>query len=343
MTRARRGPVAGAALLAAASLAWGCATSQPRSVLDAAGPAARRLENLGWPVLVGFLVTSAVMWLLLVWVARRRTGSLAEHAPIEARGGGRWLLVGGLAIPAIAFAEAYFATVYTMGTFPMGHEPEGPAQIRVVGRQWWWEVHYRIGGLTERFVTANEIHVPAGRPIDVELESRDVIHSFWVPRLHGKVDLIPGLVNRIRIQADRPGTYEGACAEFCGPQHARMRFVVIADSPEDFRRWLEHQREPAPAPATAAALRGRRLFEGAACATCHTVRGTDAKGTVGPDLTHLASRRTIAGASLTRDVATLHAWVANAQSLKPGARMPNVTQFTGGELGDVVTFLEGLE
>src|SRR5207237_4857130 len=163
--------------------------------------------------------------------------------------------------------------------------------------QWWWEVQYRMGDLTQYVTTANEIHIPAGRPVDLQLVSADVIHSFWAPRLHGKVDLIPGMDNRIRLQADRPGVYQGACAEFCGLQHARMRFVVVAEESPAFEAWLEHQRQPAAARVSSASgERGKPLFMNVACVLCHTVRGTDARGTVGPDLTHFAQRRLIGAA-----------------------------------------------
>src|SRR5205814_7082516 len=192
----------------------------------------------------------------------------------------------------------------------------------VLGHQWWWEVQYRMGDPNQYVATANEIHIPVGRPVDLQLVSADVIHSFWAPRLHGKVDLVPGMDNRIRLQADRPGVYQGACAEFCGLQHAHMRFVVVAEEPAAFEAWLDHERKPAAEhPPTAEAKHGKALFEGGACLLCHTVRGTNARGTVGPDLTHFAQRALI-GAAFPQNVATLHAWVTNAPSLKPGALMP---------------------
>ena len=191
--------------------------------------------------------------------------------------------------------------------------------------------------------TANEVHIPVGQPVDLQLVSADVIHSFWAPRLHGKVDLIPGMDNRIRIQADEPGVYHGACAEFCGLQHAHMRFVVVAEEPAAFEAWLDNQRKPAvERPLTAAAQRGKALFNAGPCVLCHTVRGTDARGTVGPDLTHFAKRALI-GAAFPQDVATLHAWVTNAPSLKPGTLMPALTQFSGSELQDLVAYLQTLQ
>jgi cytochrome c oxidase subunit 2 len=280
-------------------------------------------------------------------VAWRRTGSLEEHDPVEAASDSRWILVGGFAVPALAFGAVFVATLRTLDAFAMHHgdsmgEPE-PAALRVVGHQWWWEVHYRIGDLPEWVTTANEIHVPAGRPVEADLESADVIHSFWVPRLHGKVDLIPGQVNRIRLEAERPGTYPGECAELCGMQHAHMRLTVIADEPAAFDAWLAHQRSQAAQPSGEQAQRGAQLFRERACVLCHTIRGTGALATVGPDLTHLASRTTLAAGSLPNDLANLHAWVIDAPSLKPGVRMPALTQFRGRDLRALVAYLDQLE
>jgi cytochrome c oxidase subunit II len=343
MSRARR---AGLALLGSIPFLVSACTWE-RSSLDPAGPAARRLSDLGWPILLGFLVVSAVMWGLLVWVALRRTGTLQEHEPVDSPGDPRWIVVGGFVIPGVAFAAVFVATLRTMSAFPMEHAHGGageaaPADIRITGHQWWWEVQYREGALSERVTTANEIHVPAGTPVEIELASDDVIHSFWAPRLHGKVDLVPGFLNRIRIQADRPGHYAGECAEYCGQQHAHMRFLVVAEEPARFEAWLAHERAPAGTPDGEPAQRGQRLFLAAACPMCHTVRGTSARGTVGPELTHLANRWTIAAGSFPRDLAYLHAWVTDAPSLKPGTRMPEISQFTGPELGDLVAYLQSL-
>jgi cytochrome c oxidase subunit 2 len=190
--------------------------------------------------------------------------------------------------------------------------------------------------------TANEIHIPAGRAIDIDLASSDVIHSFWVPELHGKVDLIPGMTNRIRVEADHPGTYRGQCAEFCGAQHAHMILLVIAETPEKFEQWLAEQRQPAATPATEQHVLGQQLFESRPCLLCNTIRGTLANGRVGPDLTHLGSRRMIAANMLENNTANLAAWVTHARSLKPGTVMPDVTQFDGEELQSIVGYLQHL-
>ena len=314
------------------------------NALSPVGAAARILAALGWPVLIGFLVTTAVMWGLIAWVAWRRTGTFAEHAPHDAGGGYTWVVVGGFVIPGIVFAALFVATVGVMRVFPMDHvAARAKPIIRITGHQWWWEVEYLSDDLQKRFTTANEIHIPVGRPIEIELLSADVIHSLWAPRLHGKVDLVPGLVNHIRIQADAPGMYLGGCAEFCGLQHAKMRFVVVAENKDAYDKWLEHQREPAPMPNDPAALHGKSLFMSGACPMCHTVRGTEAFATVGPNLTHFGSRATVAAGWLPNDLAAVHAWVVNAQAIKPGAQMPTLTMFSGSELHDLVAYLEALK
>ncbi len=313
-----------------------------RSVLAPAGPAARILAELGWPLLIAFLITAAVMWGLLLWVALRKTGTFDAHAPSDAGGGLGWVIIGGFIVPGVAFTASFVATIGVLRGFPVEHEQALAPEIRVVGRQWWWQVEYRGPRLADRFVTANEIHIPIGRPVDIELATADVIHSFWVPRLHGKVDLVPGMKNTIRIEATQVGVYPGACAEFCGLQHAGMRFLVVAEGADEYQRWLERQRRPAIAMTDPQAARGESVFMRAACPMCHAVAGTAALATVGPDLTHLASRSTLGAGWVPKDIATLHAWVMNAPSLKPGTRMPALTQLTGPELHDLVAYLEAL-
>ena len=334
------------ALIVVAAAVVACAScGGPQNMLAPGGPAARRLADAGWFVLITFSVVSVVMWVLIGWLAFRRRGTLAEHAPWDASGGMRWVTVGGITIPVIVLAVMFVVGLQTMSAFPMGdnemHAP--PPMLRVIGHQWWWELQYVVGGETERLVTANEIHIPAGQPVDIELESVDVIHSFWVPELHGKVDLVPGKVNRIRVQADRPQTFRGECAEYCGPQHANMILLVQADAPADFQAWLAGQRAQAAMPSAPEAVHGQQLVMSHACVLCHTIRGTDAHGQVGPDLTHIASRRRIAGNELANNTANLSAWVTHAQALKPYAKMPNLSVFTGDELRDVVAYLQTLK
>jgi cytochrome c oxidase subunit II len=322
----------------------GCnSAAQNRSAINAAGPAARILAALGLPVCIGFVVVSAIMWGLIAWVAMRRTGSFDEHAPVDAEGGMSWLLIGGFVIPGIVVTGLFVATIAVMRVFPLEHGVKSTAEIRVTGQQWWWRVDYLDGAPQDYFQTANEIHIPVGRPIELELDTRDVIHSFWVPRLHGKVDLVPGVANHIRIQADEPGLYPGECAEFCGLQHAKMRFVVVAEPKDAYEEWKARQRQPAATPIDPAAMRGRKIFMGGPCPMCHSVRGTEALASFGPNLTHFGSRKTLAAGWEPNQLASLHGWIVNAQGIKPGAKMPALTFFRGAELRDLAAYLEALK
>jgi len=212
----------------------------------------------------------------------------------------------------------------------------------VIGHRWWWEVRYRGETPDKTIVDANQIHIPVGQHVTAELLTRDVIHSLWIPNLEGKVDLIPGQTNRIVLNADTPGRYDGQCAEFCGEQHAHMRIAVIVDAPVDYAKWKQRASEPADVPGDAKRLRGLEVFEGKACGMCHTIRGTRARGTIGPDLTHVGSRLGIGALSFPNNHGYLAGWSVRAQSLKPGAEMPNITDLTGEELDALVAYLAGL-
>jgi cytochrome c oxidase subunit 2 len=338
--------------LAIGLLLAGCAG--PQDFMRTAGPAAHGLARLGGATLLLLSAVSIVTWLLILWVAMRRRGTLEAHAPVDAGGGQRWILIGGVAIPVAVLAIIFIGTLETLSAFPMacsdakgpGSDPlcaTGVPQIRVTGQQWWFEAQYQFASPDLDVIAPTEIHVPVGRPVDIELATRDVIHSFWVPKLHGKVDLVPGYSNRIRIQADVPGTYQGECGEYCGAQHAKMRLQIVAQSQEAFQSWLTAQRAEAHEPTSEEAVRGKAVFERGACIVCHTVRGTAAQGKVGPDLTHVASRRYLAGGTLPNNAANLEAWVTHAQSLKPASRMPNITAFTGSDLRALVAYLQSLK
>jgi cytochrome c oxidase subunit 2 len=215
-------------------------------------------------------------------------------------------------------------------------------QVRVTGHQWWWEVQYRDSLPQNWATTANEIHVPVGRPVVFELRSTDVIHSLWPPNLNGKRDLIPGNENSIWFQADSAGVYRGQCAEFCGHQHAKMGFLVIAEPQDSFRTWLAAQRDTAMTPTDSIALRGQEVFLSSSCVMCHTIAGTPAGSRIGPDLTHLASRRTIAAGTLPNTRGNLAGWIVNPQAIKPGVRMPS-TRLDSDDLQALLTYLETLK
>jgi cytochrome c oxidase subunit II len=214
--------------------------------------------------------------------------------------------------------------------------------VRIVGRQWWWEIQYQQRTPPYRFSTANEMHIPVGRPVLLSLESGDVIHSFWAPNLHGKSDLIPSYTSGFLIQADSPGVYRAPCAEFCGDQHAKMHLLIVAQPPDSFAAWYRNESAPARAPATAAARGGQDVFLKAACPFCHTIRGTPSGGMVAPDLTHLASRATLAAGTLHNGRNELAGWIANAQGPKPGNRMPP-NLVTGDDLNLLVEYLTTLK
>jgi cytochrome c oxidase subunit 2 len=333
----------GAVWCAAAVHLAACRGVQP--LLAPGGPQAASIARLGWFILITFSAVTVVMWVLIFWVAGRWRGTLLEHAPHDAPSDKRWIVIGGFLAPAIILFTIFVVTLNTMKAFPMGdHEAHaGPPSIVVTGHQWWWEIEYRFGDTSQHVVDANELHVPTGQPIDIELQTRDVIHSFWIPRLHGKVDLVPGFQNHMRVQVDEPGLYRGECAEYCGPQHAHMILLVDAQRPSDFQAWLASARQPSAAPADPVAARGEEVFMTNACVLCHSIRGTDAHGLVGPDLTHVGSRKAIAANTYPNGRGYLEAWVTHAQSMKPDSQMPSITAFTGDDLRALVTYLEGLK
>lgn len=331
----------------------GCASVQSTSNVH--GPAARSIANVSWFMTVLFLTTTLVMWILVALAFTRRKGTLAEHAPPDTGGGQMWLLIGGFAVPFIVLSVIFVLGLHLMAEFPIHGDhmmSEGvnstksrvaKPDILVTGYQWWWKVEYFDGAPAQWFTTANEIHIPTGRPVNIELQSADVIHSFWVPSLHGKVDMIPGNSNFIRLEATDPGNYKGQCGEYCGAEHAHMRLLVVAQPPDEYAAWLVQQRKQGVEPTTQQAIAGKQLFLSNRCAQCHEVRGTPARGQLGPGLTHIGSRQYIAGDSFPNNDAYLEAWITNAQSLKPEARMPNFPQFTGEQMIDLVAYLRQLK
>jgi cytochrome c oxidase subunit 2 len=331
--------------------ATGCRTAQ--STFNAHGPASHRIAGLSGFMTILFIVITIVMWALFAIALYRRRGSLTEHAPIDAGGGQMWIAVGGMLIPLIVLTVLFVLGLGLLRDFPI-HGMHGGAvhaqmarsmkpEIRIIGHQWWWEIEYLNDDLTRQFTTANELHLPTGRTVNIEVTTNDVMHSFWVPALHGKVDLIPGQANYIRIEAAQPGEYSGQCAEFCGAEHARMRILAVAQEPDEYEAWLEAQRKPGREPASADAKNGQHIFLAGPCSMCHQVRGTVAGGRVAPDLTHIGSRKMIAANVYTNNDAYLEAWITHAQSLKPNAQMPNLTQFTGSQLHDLVAYLRQLQ
>jgi cytochrome c oxidase subunit II len=336
-------------LTSPALLLLGCDVAQ--STLQGSGPASARISHLSWFMTILFLIITLIMWALIGWGFYRRRGTLAEHEPVTAGGGQMWIAIGGVAVPLLVLSVLFVLGLNLLTDFPIHgmHGGMGNAQmtmkpeIRIIGHQWWWEVQYLNDDVSKEFTTANEIHLPAHRPVNIEVVTQDVMHSFWIPALHGKVDLIPGHPNYIRIEASQAGSYTGQCAEFCGAQHAHMRLLAIAQEPEEYQAWLAAQREPGAQPRTDEEVAGQRTFLNGPCSMCHTVRGTTAGGGVAPDLTHFGSRQSLAANSFPNSDAYLEAWITHAQSLKPGAQMPDLTQFTGEQLQGLIAYLRQLQ
>lgn len=351
MMRSVRGAWTCIAALVAILALGGCESAQ--STFDAHGPAAVRIGHLEWLMTVLFVVITIIMWVLFAFAFYRRRGTLAEHEPIDASGGEAWIAIGGLAIPLAVLTVLFVMGLGLLRDFPI-HGMHGAGMqgamarsmkpdILIVGHQWWWEIHYLSDDPSQEVVTANELHLPAGKPINIRLETRDVMHSFWVPALHGKVDLIPGQPNFLRVMASQPGRYFGQCAEYCGEEHARMRILAVVQSRDEYKAWLDAQRKPAAEPTGDQAKAGEKLFLAGPCSNCHEVRGTSAGGTVAPDLTHVGSRQMIASDIYPNNDGYLEAWITHAQSLKPGCLMPNITAYSGPQLQELIAYLRQLQ
>jgi cytochrome c oxidase subunit II len=308
----------------------GCAGVQ--SALDPAGPQAGRINGLWWLMFYTLLaVFLIVMCALLLAAFRRRrpfSGEMADMPdtkpePARERRMSHTVM-GGVVITIVILFVLLISSYLTGHSLYSVASTSGPGAltVEVTGHQWWWDVKYSSEPPSQMVQTANEIHIPVGRPVLFKLTSNDVIHSFWIPNLHGKMDLVPGHVTNIWIRADRTGTYRGQCAEFCGYQHAHMAFTVVVESAEQFKAWYDAQLRPAPQPSTPEQTRGQQVFLSSPCIMCHRIQGTDAGGRVGPDLTHIASRPTIGAGTLENTRGNLAGWVVDSQKIKPGNRMP---------------------
>jgi cytochrome c oxidase subunit 2 len=317
---------------------------QPMSPFThAAGPAATRIAHLGVGILIAFSLVAVAMWILVFWVGLRRRGSFDELVAADDAGDNRWIKIGGIAIPVVVLTVMLGLSLRTLAAFPLhGAEMPMPASIQVIGHQWWWEIRYQLDGGT--YVrTANAMHLPARAATDIELATRDVIHSFWVPELHGKVDLVPGVMTRIRLEPDRPGQFGGRCAEYCGLEHGRMSLAVTVDDPDAYAAWLTAEQMDGVAPATDEAKRGQQLFLAGQCSLCHTVRGTPAHGDVGPDLTHFGSRPGVAANAYPNTDENVAAWISRAQHLKPGAGMPDLPMYGAEDLRALTVYVRSLK
>jgi cytochrome c oxidase subunit 2 len=318
-----------------------------QSALDPAAAEAAQIAHLWW---IFFWVTLSIFVLvaiaLLVAIVRhgRRRASEPEiigepDAQVQRRTGAIvWTLVG-LTV-AILFA-LLISDFFTGNAIYAAPDPNALA-IKITGHQWWWEIEYEDPQPSEIMTTANEIHVPVGKAVKFELQSVDVIHSFWVPNMHGKKDLVPGHPTTTWFTATRAGEFRGQCAEYCGEQHAHMRLAFVSESPAQFDQWLTEQKQTAPEPVTDSQRRGRDIFVSRQCVMCHTIQGTMARATLGPDLTHVASRKTLAAGELPNTRGYLAGWILNAQVLKPGTQMPP-TQLSANDLNALLDYLETLK
>jgi cytochrome c oxidase subunit 2 len=280
-----------------------------------------------------------VSLLLLSWLRRRRRPGPGDAGRKPGERPALAVVIGaGIVTPIVVIATLFvISDIFVIRTTQAPAANETELTVVVTGHQWWWEFGYPGTDA----VTANELHIPARTRVRVEVRSDDVIHSFWVPQLNRKVDAIPGKDNAVELYADRPGRYRGECAEFCGLQHAHMAFYVFADEPSAFERWLARESQPAQEPSSGLARRGERVFLDGACSSCHAIRGTDATSDVGPDLTHVASRTTLAAVTIPNRKGELAGWIVDSQHVKPGNQMPNV-DLTGPELRALVAYLQEL-
>ncbi|MGZ8377343.1 MAG: cytochrome c oxidase subunit II [Gemmatirosa sp.] len=348
-----------------------------QSALRVSSPEAARIGAL-WDLLLWMgLVATVLTFALLAWALFRRRhpdelppeadrpadprgerrneesggrGRTGSGRPASERQGARWMVIGGIVVPTLVLLVVLVPTLRTLGAIGAPADQlatldavprAGELVIEVVGRQFWWEVRYHDTDPRRVFDTANELRIPVGRRVLLRLRSSDVIHSFWVPGLQGKMDLIPGRVNVLTLQADRPGVWRGQCAEFCGVQHGKMGLTVVAEPPERFAAWQASQRLLAAVPADSLGRADQQAFLASGCTLCHAVRGTDARGKLGPDLTHVGSRLTLAAATLPNSPGNLYGWIADPQAHKPGSLMPALP-LRADELHAIVRYLTAL-
>ena len=311
-----------------------CSATGMQSALDPAGREAQQVAELFLWMGIG----AVVIWLAVV--------ALAVYAPRATalagrRGANLLILGGGVAFPLIVLTSLLLIGLPRLRDL-LTPAAQDAVSLDIRGHQWWWRVRYLRPGL-EPIELANEIRLPVGVRVNATLTSGDVIHSFWIPAITGKMDMIPGRVNRLALQPTRTGTFRGACAEFCGSSHALMNLLLVAVEQQEFDAWLQGQSQPAAAPLDPLAQQGERAFSSRGCNTCHAVRGTPARGVVGPDLTHVASRQTIAAGQLPTRAEQFSRWIANTERLKPDAHMPAFEGVPDDELAALAAYLMHLK
>jgi len=305
-----------------------------QSALDPKGDAAAAIAQAHWIMLLGAVLILALVTALTLYAVYRDPQRRAAPKPVSV------ILAGGVFLPIIALTGLLAYGLHLMNAL---HAPDADLEIRVIGHQWWWELRYPGKVAGEFVTTANELRVPAGRPVNLILTSEDVIHSFWVPSLAGKMDLIPGHRRRLTVEAAAPGIFRGQCAEFCGAQHAHMALHIVALPEDEFERWLAQLREPAREMAAPGPQRGRDAFVALGCIDCHTVRGHTVARTRGPELTHVATRAWLGAGTLPTSPENLAAWITSSQRIKPGNAMLSYPDLDPGTLASLVDYLWQLE
>jgi cytochrome c oxidase subunit II len=326
--------------------ATGCESTM--TVLEAGGPQSATILRLFWPTVAVLGVVYLLVVLALLPAIRRgrrratEEGDEADLAPEISRENRARGIITTAVVATIVILFGLVVADYLTSTSLNRIAVSKGIRIRLIGHQWWWEAHYQDSVPSRAVAVANELHIPVGRPVLLSMTSNDVIHSFWIPELNGKKDLIPGYTNDLWIQADEPGVYEGQCGEFCGLQHAKMRLTLVAETPERYDAWIAAQSQPAGAPINSTVARGREVFLAGTCAMCHRVAGTSAGSVNGPDLTHVASRRTLAAGSLPNTRGALAGWISNPSGIKPGVRMPP-NSMRGDDLHALLSYLQSLK
>ncbi len=302
------------------------------------GPVAARIAGLSWfMIILGSLIYIGVMIYFFYAARGNRAYDFEAELRMPNQGNGI-VLTWGAGFTGLVLLVLFGLNLGTMRSNHQIFNAEEGLIINVIGRQWWWEVQYAEQG----FETANEIHIPVGQPVTLRLVTKDVIHSLWVPELSGKLDLLPNQVNDLVILAEKTGEYWAECAEFCGTQHAKMQLMVIVQTEQEFASWLARQQSIPEAPEDELAFEGREIFLGSACVYCHNIDGTNASGDLGPDLTHIASRRTIGAGILENTTGNLAGWIVDAQAIKPGNKMPPM-DLSGEELQALLAYMKTLE
>lgn len=297
---------------------------------------ADRIAELGRVMFIGgglIFITVMALTAAALWGPAALRKTLGRHVLI---------IAGGIAFPVIVLSALLVYALLSSSALVRAEAPPD-LRIEVVGEMWWWRIRYVDGAGAHIVETANEIRIPAGRSIELSLTTADVIHSFWVPNLSGKIDMIPGHVNKKRLRANATGVFRGQCAEYCGAQHANMALHVIALTQDEFDAWLAVQIAPALPSADPLAMKGARLFLANKCGNCHAVRGTPAAGTLGPDLTHAGSRHSLAAGTLPNNIGAFAGWIAASQHIKPGNRMPSFDHFSGEDLRAIAAYMESLQ